>query len=137
MRKTRGPREIPPPLELECLRVLWSLEEGTVRQVREALIPVRQLAYTTIMTVLERLVRKGAAARRKAGRSFIYVPTLTREVLRRAAVRELVQTLFGGSEQELIAYLQSSRPAAAAAAASAGAGSPAEPGESSLDTTLL
>ncbi len=125
MRKTRAPREIPPPLELECLRALWSMREGNVRQVREALLPARSLAYTTVMTVLERLVRKGAAARRKEGRSFVYAPLLSREVLRRVAVRELVDTLFGGSEQELIGYLQAAKPAAAAAAASASATAPA------------
>lgn len=119
MRKTRAPREIPPPLELECLRALWCMSEGNVRQVREALLPARALAYTTVMTVLERLVRKGAAARRKEGRSFVYAPLLSRDVLRRIAVRELVDTLFGGSEQELIGYLQTAKPAAAAAAASA------------------
>ncbi|HWR52923.1 MAG TPA: BlaI/MecI/CopY family transcriptional regulator [Bryobacteraceae bacterium] len=120
MRKPRAPREIPPPLELECLRALWSMREGNVRQVREALLPARTLAYTTVMTVLERLVRKGAAARHKQGRSFVYAPLLSREVLRRVAVRELVDMLFGGSEQELIGYLQAPQRAAAAAAGSAG-----------------
>lgn len=137
MRKTRTPREIPPPLELECLRALWSMREGNVRQVREALLPARSLAYTTVMTVLERLVRKGAAARRKEGRSFVYAPLLSREVLRRVAVRELVETLFSGSEQDLIAYLQAPKPAAAAAAASAsGSTVPARPAEPATDTPL-
>jgi predicted transcriptional regulator len=128
MRKARSPREIPAPLELECLRVLWSLGEGNVRHVREALLPTRTLAYTTVMTVLERLVRKGTATRRKSGRSFLYSAALSREALRRVAVKDLVDTLFSGSEQELIAYLQSARPNAAAAAAGA---------ETPLDTALL
>jgi predicted transcriptional regulator len=106
MRKAGPPREIPPPLELECLKVLWALGEGNVRQVRQALAPNRDLAYTTVMTVLERLARKGAVTRRKAGRSFTYVPVLSREALRRLAIRELVDCYFGGSERELIAYLQ-------------------------------
>jgi predicted transcriptional regulator len=139
MRKARSLREIPPPLELECLRALWSLGQGNVRLVREALLPSRVLAYTTVMTVLERLVRKGAATRAKNGRSFLYAPALSREALRRVAVRDLVNTLFGGSEQELIDYLKASRPAAAAAAASASAAAPASAGgqEPPLDTALL
>jgi predicted transcriptional regulator len=99
-------REIPPPLELECLKALWTLGEGNVRQVRQVLVPSRNLAYTTVMTVLDRLARKGAVTRRKTGRSFLYCPVLSREALRRLAVRELVDSFFGGSEEELIAYLR-------------------------------
>ncbi len=137
MRKQRAPREVPPPLELDCLRALWSLNAGTVKQVRTALLPSRELAYTTVMTVLERLVRKGAASRKKMGRSFVYVPLLSREVLRRAAVKDLVDALFEGSEQELVSYLLRKHPMAAAAAAGAGADAAADSGNTSLDTTLL
>jgi predicted transcriptional regulator len=66
----------------------------------------RPLAYTTIMTVLDRLVRKGGVSRRKIGRSFVYAPVLTRESLRRIAVRELVRCFFEGSDQALLDYLQ-------------------------------
>ncbi|MGE5646831.1 MAG: BlaI/MecI/CopY family transcriptional regulator [Acidobacteriota bacterium] len=118
---------IPPPLELRCLKALWELGEGNVKDVQQALGPDRKLAYTTVMTVLDRLVRKNAVARRKAGRAFVYTPVLTRETLRRAAVRRLVDTLFEGSEEELIAYMR-------------GGGrepEPAEYSEVSLDTALL
>ncbi len=137
MRKQRAPREVPPPLELDCLRALWSLNNGTVKQVRSALLPSRELAYTTVMTVLERLVRKGAASRKKMGRSFVYVPLLSREVLRRAAVKDLADALFEGSEQELIRYLLGNQMMAAAAAAGAGAEQAVDSGDASLDTTLL
>ena len=58
------------------------------------------------MTVLDRLVRKGMLARRKVGRSYAYVPQGTLDAARRAAVRELLDGYFGGSERELIAFLQ-------------------------------
>ena len=70
----RTAREVPPPLELLCLRALWTLGEGNVKAVRQMVAQSRPLAYTTIMTVLERLVRKGMLARRKVGRSFAYAP---------------------------------------------------------------
>jgi predicted transcriptional regulator len=111
MRKPGPPREIPPPLELECLKALWTLEEANVRQVMLALAPRRSLAYTTVMTILDRLARKQAVERRKAGRSFVYSPLLTRETLRRLAVRELVESLFAGSEDELAGYLRRREPA--------------------------
>ncbi len=122
MARQRPPREIPPPLELECLRVLWKLGPAGVREVREALLPARELAYTTVMTVLERLVQRGAAGRHKRGRSFVYEAALSREVLRRAAVNELLVNFFDGSARELMAYVGAQQPAAAAAAAGAGAG---------------
>ena len=102
----RTTREVPPPLELLCLRALWSLGEGNVKAVRQIVAESRPLAYTTIMTVLDRLVRKGMLARRKMGRSFAYVPQATLDAARRAAVRELLDGYFDGSEEELRLFLQ-------------------------------
>lgn len=121
--------EIPPPLELECLKALWDLGEGNVRAVREALAATRPLAYTTVMTVLDRLTRKGAVARRKVSRSFVYTPALDRESLRRLAVRQLADSFFGGSLEKLRAYLEGRPPGPAQAPA-------AEP-VAALDTELL
>jgi predicted transcriptional regulator len=102
----RTAREVPPPLELLCLRALWSLGEGNVKAVQQIVAESRPLAYTTIMTVLDRLVRKGMLARRKVGRSFAYVPQATRDTARRAAVRELLEGYFDGSQDALIGFLQ-------------------------------
>jgi len=125
MPRSSAPRDIPPPLELECLKCLWLLGEAQVRDVQEALAPERNLAYTTIMTVLDRLARKGAVSRCKAGRAFVYQPVLSRETLRRLAVKQLLESLFGGSEDELLAYLQGNEPVATPRT------------EESLDTALL
>jgi len=122
-------REVPPPLELACLRALWRLQEANVRSVQELVAESRPLAYTTIMTVLDRLVRKGKLSRRKIGRSFVYVPSQTRDVLRRAAVRELVDGYFDGSEAELIAFLQGTDSVPAAA--------PSVDLDGRMDTVLL
>ena len=108
----RTVREVPPPLELLCLRALWSLGEGNVRAVQQAVAQSRPLAYTTIMTVLDRLVRKGMQARRKVGRSFAYIPQASLETARRAAVRELVEGYFDGSEEALLQFLQQGAQAA-------------------------
>ena len=104
--RTPGSREIPPPLELECLKVLWTLGEGNVKDVREVLTRSRNLAYTTVMTVLDRLERRGGVERRKVGRSFVYSPLLSREVLRKLAVAQLVDGFFDGDEEALVAYLR-------------------------------
>jgi BlaI family penicillinase repressor len=98
-------RELPPRLELECLKALWELGEGNVKQVRDVLAPDRQLAYTTVMTVLDRLARRGGVDRRKVGRSFVYVPLLTWESVQRLAVKDLVDSFFEGSTELLREYL--------------------------------
>jgi len=129
----RAARDVPPPLELLCLKALWSLREGNVTQVKEVVSRTRPLAYTTIMTVLERLVRKGRLKRRKSGRAFVYSPETSRDTLRRAAIRELVDSFFDGSAEELLRFLSADEAQVAAAAAA-----PAEhPPESGIDTVLL
>jgi predicted transcriptional regulator len=105
VKRGKSAREIPPPLELACLRELWDMGEGNVQSVRERLYPRRDLAYTTVMTMLDRLVRKQAVSRRKEGRSFVYTPVVTRDEIRRLAVRDLVDTLFGGSQRNLARWL--------------------------------
>jgi len=75
----KAPRDVPPPLELLCLKALWTLQEGNVKDVQRIVNQTRPLAYTTIMTVLERLLRKGKLARRKMGRAFIYTPQASRD----------------------------------------------------------
>jgi len=127
MRQPASPRDIPPPLELECLKALWRLGEGTVKDVREVLTENRHLAYTTVMTVLDRLVRREAVGRRKSGRAFVYAPLKERDALRRIAVKELVDCFFDGSQEALLAFLREG-PAEPVAA-------PAE--EDRLDTALL
>jgi predicted transcriptional regulator len=137
MRRGRTAREIPPPLELECLSVLWTIGEGNVQAVRDALAGRRQLAYTTVMTMLDRLARKQAVSRRKAGRSFIYTPAISRETIRSLAVKELTDSLFEGSRDQLAAWLDgSAAPAPPARAAAAPVEIEEDSGER-LDAALL
>ncbi len=116
MRNAGTARDIPPPLELSCLKALWALQEGSVKQVQQVLAPHRTLAYTTVMTLLERLCRKGVVARRKAGRAFVYAPAAGQDALRKAALKQFVDAWFDGSEQKLLAFL-TGEPAEKAAAA--------------------
>jgi predicted transcriptional regulator len=122
-------RDVPPPLELACLQALWTLQEGNVRAVQEVVALSRPLAYTTIMTVLDRLVRKGKLTRRKVGRAFVYSPQASRDAMRRVALRELVDGFFDGSEAALLEFL---RPIAAIAPST-----PPPHEEHQIDTVLL
>src|SRR5262245_25093056 len=130
MRKQAPRRDIPPPLELECLKALWGLGEGRVKDVRQVMIGDRKLAYTTVMTVLDRLEKRGGVVRRKNGRSFIYVPKVSKEAMRRHAVKELVDGFFDGSPDALAQFLEGSAPRAASSA-------PEAVGDSGIETVLL
>src|SRR6202041_3264358 len=124
------------PLELDCMNTLWPIGEGTVREIRDQLAPRRPRAYTTIMTIMDRLARKGIVERRKSGRAYIYRPSLSIEDARTHALGQIVESFFGGSREIAAAYLRDggagrqaeslvARPAlalAASASASAGPG---------------
>jgi predicted transcriptional regulator len=95
------------PLELHCMNALWSLGEGSVRDIREALAPSLPRAYTTIMTIMDRLAQKGVVARQKIGRAYLYRPNLSAEVARSHAVEQVVEHFFGGSAPALQDHLAS------------------------------
>lgn len=119
------------PLELDCMNTLWPVGQATVREIRDLLAPRRPRAYTTIMTIMDRLARKGIVERKKVGRAYIYRPNLTAEEARSQALGQVVDNYFGGSKEALIAQLvrpgSSSRVlAASATGASAMPGAPDE-----------
>jgi predicted transcriptional regulator len=95
------------PLELECLSVLWPMGEGTVHDIHQALAASRARAYTTVMTIMDRLEQKGIVARRKVGRAFLYQARLSAEEARLKAVEKIVQGFFDGSPEALAAHLSS------------------------------
>ena len=95
-----------PELELEVMKILWSLEDATVGDVQEELQPNRPLAYTTVMTVLDRLTRKHVVTRRKQGRGYVYKPALSREVARELALDRLLNDYFSDSPENLMAYVR-------------------------------
>ncbi len=109
MKRPAGSKSLPPPLELTCLQALWRLGEGTVHDVRKAVSKERILAYTTVMTLLGRLEKRGCATRRKPGRFYIYRPRISRETLREHALKQLLDEFFDGSAEALLRYLREPR----------------------------
>jgi len=93
------------PLELDCMSRLWQLGEGTVRQIRDNLAATRPRAYTTILTIMDRLAHKGFVTRRKIGRAFLYLPNLTLDEARGRAIARVVEHFFEGSYETMANYL--------------------------------
>jgi predicted transcriptional regulator len=110
-----------------CLNALWEIGEVNVEDVRKVVAQSRPLAYTTVLTLLDRLARRGAVSRRKEGRGFRYQPTVARDKLRRMALRQFLEYHFDGSEAKLKVFLEQPLEAQAAAAASSSA--PLRPGD--------
>jgi predicted transcriptional regulator len=86
-------------LELRVLDALW--DEPEARTVRDLQPQFHGVAYTTLMTTLDRLHRKGVLDREKAGRAFLYRPRYSREVLRSHLAGEALQALFGERASDL------------------------------------
>ena len=93
-------------LELECMKGIWLRHAQTVSEVQESLLPLRPLAYTTVLTILDRLSRKGAVSRVKQGKAYVYAPSLSFELSRQEALSELLRSYFDGSRERLIEYLE-------------------------------
>ena len=97
---------LPPPLEMQAMKVLWSRGSATVGEVRDDLEPTKPLAYTTVLTLLDRLAHKGAVTRRKRGRSYVYSPALSRETALDLALDRLLDEFFANDREEVIDYLE-------------------------------
>jgi predicted transcriptional regulator len=97
------------PLELEIMQVLWQTGPANVQAVRAALGARRDLAYTTVQTMLNLLHRKGKVKRTLRDRSYYYLPAVTRRREVGHMVRDVVTRLFGGSAEQLVQSLMDTR----------------------------
>jgi len=91
-------------LEHEVMTVAWSRDEVSVR---DACAVLSSVAYTTVMTTMDRLYKKGLLARRKEGRAFVYRATATRQELEGAVATELVHSLIQRDGSEPLPVLSS------------------------------
>jgi len=89
--------------EMDVMTVLWDLGSGTVSEVRERLHDA--LAYTTVLTVLRTLERKGAVGHVVSGQAHRYVPLIARAEARRSALDRLLDKLFQGAPEQLLTHL--------------------------------
>ena len=92
-------------LEAAVLEALWSAGEMTTPAVHETVGRPRGLAYTTILTVLQRLTRKGLVSRRGGGRSHVYAPALSAEEFAERRAESLASTFVGLGSAGVAAFL--------------------------------
>lgn len=89
--------------EMDVMNVLWRLGSGTVSEVQGGLVD--ELAYTTVLTILRTLEKKGHIRHEAEGRAHRYVPLVQKEEAQEGAVTRVTRKLFSGSPELLMAHL--------------------------------
>jgi BlaI family transcriptional regulator, penicillinase repressor len=95
------------PLELQIMQVLWEAGPCTVNEMQAKLSS--ELAYTTVQTMLNVLLRKSKVKRVQEGRAFRYQAVVSRERAAGSAVSDLVKRMFGGSTEALLMAMVDTR----------------------------
>ncbi len=91
--------------ELEIMKVVWEREKATVRDVYEALLEHRKVAYTTVMTMMKILEQKGFLKKSQEDRAYVYRPAQPKGQVIGAMVREFINRVFNGSAEPLLVHL--------------------------------
>ncbi len=91
--------------ELEIMKIVWARESATVREVYEALLKTRKVAYTTVMTMMKILEEKKYLDKTLVDRAYVYRPTQSKKQVIGGMVREFVNRVFNGSAQPLLVHL--------------------------------
>jgi BlaI family penicillinase repressor len=91
--------------ELAIMKVVWRLGTATVRDVYEALLETRRIAYTTVMTMMNILETKGYLKKEKHDRAFRYRPARPERAVVGSMVREFVNRVFDGASRPLLVHL--------------------------------
>src|SRR5712671_826367 len=95
--------------ELEIMKVVWGRGTSTVRDVYEALLERRKIAYTTVMTMMNILELKGYLKKTQKDRAYLYQATKPQKQVIRGMVREFVERVFNGSAEPLLLHLVEDR----------------------------
>ena len=91
--------------ELEIMKIVWQLEKATVRDVYEALLERRKIAYTTVMTMMKILEQKKHLKKSDGERAYVYRPARPKNQVIKGMVREFVDRVFNGSAEPLLVHL--------------------------------
>jgi len=102
-------KPVPTDLELEILKVIWQRGEATVRQVYNDIRERREIAYTTVLTMMGVLERKSHLKKEAGERAYIYRPTRPQDEVVHSMVTDFVGRFFTGSAKNLMVHLVEDR----------------------------
>ena len=92
-------------LQRDVMEIVWERGEATVHEVRDALDRERPLAYTTVLTTLQKLERSGWLDHRPEGKSYVYFPTRSREQAGAGSVKQFLKRVFDGNAVAMFQHL--------------------------------
>ncbi|HEX4274844.1 MAG TPA: BlaI/MecI/CopY family transcriptional regulator [Bryobacteraceae bacterium] len=91
--------------ELEIMKLVWEREPATVRDIYEALLATRKVAYTTVMTMMKILEEKKYLQKTLVDRAHVYRPVQSKHQVVGGMVKEFVNRVFNGSARTLLVHL--------------------------------
>ena len=92
-------------LQRAVIEVVWELGEASVHDVRDRLSRKKKLAYTTVLTAMQKLEKAGWLRHRTQGKSYVYIPTRTREEAGAKSVHKFVKRVFDGDPVLMFQHL--------------------------------
>lgn len=99
------------PAEFQILEILWRRENAlSVGEVLKVLVKSRPVAYTTVMTLLDKLARKGSVTRKKKGKAYLYSPAVPRSEVLAFLVQEFADAYTSGDKKQLAPYIDETGP---------------------------
>jgi predicted transcriptional regulator len=101
----RQPTRTLTPQELAIMKVVWSAEPATVRDVYERLRSSRDVAYTTVLTMMKILEQKGYVTKERVERAYVYRAARPRQQVLGGMVREFVDRVFDGASRPMLLHL--------------------------------
>jgi BlaI family transcriptional regulator, penicillinase repressor len=101
----RTPASTLTPQELAIMKVVWKLGSATVRDVYDELRSRREIAYTTVLTMMKILGQKGYVKAARGDRAFVYTPVRSRQDVLGGMVREFIDRVFDGASRPMLLHL--------------------------------
>jgi BlaI family transcriptional regulator, penicillinase repressor len=101
----RTPASTLTPQELAIMKVVWTLGSATVRDVYDDLRARREIAYTTVLTMMKILEQKGYLKAERGDRAFVYKPVRARQDVLGGMVREFIDRVFDGASRPMLLHL--------------------------------
>ncbi len=92
-------------MQFRIMQVLWDRGRANAREITDTLNESESVAHSTVQTLLRQLEAKGAVGHEEEGRTFLFVPKLKEDKVKRTATRNLLKRVFGGSVGSLVAHL--------------------------------
>src|SRR3954468_20517237 len=92
-------------MQFRIMQILWDRGRASAREITDVLNTSEAVAHSTVQTLLRQLEAKGAVGHEEEGRTFVFLPRLKEDKVKRTAAHDLLERVFGGNVGSLVAHL--------------------------------